>query len=340
MAVRDIEYVELYASDKQAIINYLVPCLGFARVAESVASGRDSTLLRQGSVQLIVTAGPATADFVHEHGDGIVDIAFGCDDVGATLDAAVAAGGVVLESAADGPTVSGFGEVRHTLLPRTAAAGTALPPGYGWVVAPGTPPQPAGLVTGIDHIAAYLEAGCLADCIDFYRAGFGLDWYSSDLFEVADHAMASVVVRSRGGGVTLTMHEPDWSRGPRPAGSFLDRNNGAGVEHLALRVNAIVPSVGEWRQRGVEFLDVPAEYYDTLSERHPELRAQIAELRSAGILADIDDWGYLLQVFTHSPHERNTLFYELIQRRDSWGFSSANNQALYEVLENGQLVAG
>lgn len=56
-------------------------------------------------------------------------------------------------------------------------------------------------------------------------------------------------------------------------------------------------------------------YYDMLVERLPDMCGQIAELRASHVLADRDEWGYLLQLFTRSPHERNTLFYELIQRR-------------------------
>jgi 4-hydroxymandelate synthase len=57
------------------------------------------------------------------------------------------------------------------------------------------------------------------------------------------------------------------------------------------------------------------------------------------VLADRDEWGYLLQLFTRSPHERNTLFYEFIQRRGARGFGSANIRALYEAVERDRLAA-
>lgn len=67
---------------------------------------------------------------------------------------------------------------------------------------------------------------------------------------------------------------------------------------------------------------------------------EIAELRSANVLADRDEWGYLLQFFTRSPFKRNTMFYELVQRRGARGFGGANIKALYEAVERDGLAAG
>ena len=62
------------------------------------------------------------------------------------------------------------------------------------------------------------------------------------------------------------------------------------------------------------------------------------------MLADRDEWGYLLQLFTRSPYQRNTMFYELVQRRGARGFGGANIKALYEAVERdglaGQVNAG
>ncbi|MGW3661131.1 hypothetical protein ACWD6R_38300 [Streptomyces sp. NPDC005151] len=57
-------------------------------------------------------------------------------------------------------------------------------------------------------------------------------------------------------------------------------------------------------------------------------------------LSSHDEWGdlLLLQLFS-SPHERNTLFYELIERRGSRGFGSGNIHALYEAVERDLLAA-
>lgn len=112
------------------------------------------------------------------------------------------------------------------------------------------------------------------------------------------------------------------------------------MQRLAFRVESVIPAVHEFRDRGVEFLTVPDAYYDGLDERLPGGQAQIDTLRSARVLTDRHEWGdlLLLQLFS-SPHERNTLFYELIERRGSRGFGSGNIHALYEAVERDLLAA-
>jgi 4-hydroxymandelate synthase len=91
VTAQDIEYVELYVSDERATVDYFVSSFGFARVAESAGEGSHSSLLRQGTVQLVVTAGAGTREFLEAHGDGVADIAFACDDVVAARGQAMAA---------------------------------------------------------------------------------------------------------------------------------------------------------------------------------------------------------------------------------------------------------
>jgi 4-hydroxymandelate synthase len=151
--------------------------------------------------------------------------------------------------------------------------------------------------------------------------------------------MDSVVVRSPSGAITFTLVAPDSAKGPGQLDAFLDRNGGPGVQHLAYAVTDIVAAVGEFRGRGVKFLDTPETYYDILAARLTGMRAEISDLRTAGVLADRDEWGYLFQLFTHSPYQRNTLFYELIQRRGARGFGSANIRALYEAVDLAERLA-
>ena len=56
----------------------------------------------------------------------------------------------------------------------------------------------------------------------------------------------------------------------------------------------IVSSVKEMRKRGVEFLSIPEQYYDTLVDRVGSID-DIAPLQELGILVDRDEEGYLLK---------------------------------------------
>jgi len=331
MAVNSIAYVDLYTKDSASAARHLQSSFGFTPAGELEGADRSSVVLRQGDVRLLVTSGPATWKFVDAHGDGIADIAFRCEDVAATRDAALAAGSRLVSSPSGNAVVSGFGDVCHTLLPATG--------GVPFAAAAGTPPGGAAdRIRLLDHVAICVEGGTIADYADYYTQGFGLSRYSSEYVDVGENAMDSIVVRSDSGAVTFTLVAPAKGRGQLDA--FLTRNSGAGVQHLAFLVEDIIEAVHEMRGRGVQFLPTPDTYYDMLVARFAEMRDEIGALREAQVLADRDEWGYLLQLFSRSPYERNTLFYELIQRRGSRGFGSANIRALYEAVEHDREAAG
>ncbi|MEU1289210.1 4-hydroxyphenylpyruvate dioxygenase [Kitasatospora sp. NPDC005856] len=332
-------YVELYTIDKGSSVDYFVSSFGFTRVADAVTADRSSVLLRQGGVDVLVTSGRGIWKFLDEHGEGIADIALTCDDVSGTCRAAEAAGGSIVGSTGGNPVLSGFGGVSHTLLPAADGPGSAFPGGHHWIATSGEPIRPTGRLRSLDHVAICLEGNTLAEFADYYEDGFGLSRYFSEYVGVGDQAMDSIVVRSASGGATFTLVAPDPVKGSGQLDAFLERNGGPGVQHLAFLVDDIVPAVHEFRDRGVEFLRTPGTYYDMLAERSIGVREEIAALRATGVLADRDEWGYLLQLFSRSPYERNTLFFELIQRRGSRGFGSSNIRALYEAVERDRLAA-
>jgi 4-hydroxymandelate synthase len=305
MAAQDIEYVELYTSDMRSAVDYFVSSFGFTRMAECTADGSHSSLLRHGTVQLVLTAGRGTEEFVEAHGDGIAGIAFGCDDPVRTCEQAVAAGASLINSSPGKLVVSGFGDTRHTLV--TRSAGPSLPSDRTWEPVSEASAAP-GRIWLLDHVAILVEGGALTDYADFCTQAFGLARYSGEYIEIGEQAMDSIVVRSPSGGITFTILEQDQSKKPGQVEGFISRYGGPGVQHLAFLVDDIVSAVHEFRNRGVEFLGTPGTYYEVLARRLPGIKEEIADLRAANVLADRDEWGYLLQLFTRSPYKRNTLF--------------------------------
>ncbi|MFE1315875.1 4-hydroxyphenylpyruvate dioxygenase [Streptomyces sp. NPDC058755] len=339
MAVQDIVYAELFTSDKVSAVDYFVSGLGFSKVADSVETDRSSVLLCQGDVKLVVTSGRGIWGFLDSHGDGIADLALSCDDPVAAGERAVAAGAARLDSARGNIVVSGFGGVAHTLLPADSRPGEPFADGRRWTLCPRTPAAMPARTRLLDHVAVCLAGGTLDWYADYYRDAFGFSRYSSEYVAVGGQAMDSIVVRSASGRVTFTLVAPDPAKEPGQLDTFLERNSGPGVQHLAFLVDDIIAAVGEARDRGVEFLSTPDAYYDVLAERFDGNADQIAGLRKAQVLADRDEWGHLLQLFSRSPYERNTLFFELIQRQGSRGFGSANIRALYEAVERDRLTS-
>lgn len=330
MAAQDIEYVELYTSDMPSTVDYFVSSFGFTLMAECVGDGTRSSLLRHGTVQLVVTTGRGTEEFIEAHGDGIADIAFGCDDPARACERAVAAGASQIKSTTAKLVVSGFGDTRHTLIARSA--GACLPADRAWKPVSRASAR-AGRIWLLDHVAILAEGGTLTDYADFYTEAFGLARYSGEYIEIGEQAIDSIVVRSPAGGITFTILEQDQAKKPGQVQGFISRYGGSGVQHLAFLVDDIISAVHEFRGRGVEFLHTPSAYYEMLAYRLPGIREEIAGLRATNVLADRDEWGYLLQLFTRSPYKRNTIFYELVQRRGARGFGSSNIKALYEAVE-------
>jgi 4-hydroxyphenylpyruvate dioxygenase len=98
--------------------------------------------------------------------------------------------------------------------------------------------------------------------------------------------------------------------------------------------------VRDLKSRGVEFLKVPATYYESVPSRVGKIDEDIAPLQELGILVDRDDEGYLLQIFTRPVEDRPTLFYEIIQRKGAKSFGAGNFKALFEAIEREQALRG
>jgi len=77
-----------------------------------------------------------------------------------------------------------------------------------------------------------------------------------------------------------------------------------------------------------------------LQSRVGKIDEPVGELEELGILADRDDEGYMLQIFTRPVEDRPTLFYEIIQRKGSRSFGKGNFKALFEAIEREQRERG
>jgi 4-hydroxyphenylpyruvate dioxygenase len=90
----------------------------------------------------------------------------------------------------------------------------------------------------------------------------------------------------------------------------------------------------------LKFIRVPETYYEALRDRIGEIDEPIEDLERLGILADRDDEGYLLQIFTKIQQDRPTVFYELIERHGSQGFGLGNFKELFVAIEREQAERG
>ena len=138
-----------------------------------------------------------------------------------------------------------------------------------------------------------------------------------------DSGLNSVVLASDSEEVLLPLNEPTSGRRKSQIQTYLEQNEGAGLQHLALKTNDIFKTIRKMKDvqqsslLGFELMKRPSdEYYKELPDRLGDqlTPSQYKELEELGILADADDEGVLLQLFTKPVGDRPTFFFEIIQR--------------------------
>ena len=353
--VRGVDHIEIFTGNALQAAHFYRTAFGFDQIAysgpETGVRDRASYALKQGKVRLVVTApvlpDGEVASFVQIHGDGVRSVAFEVGDAEQAYASAVArgarelapprrlrdAGGEVISA-----SIRSYGEVIHTFIQRDQYRGPFLPT-YQEAPKPG---GGSGLLK-VDHMVANVEDQKMDTWVDFYQAIFGfhhlLTFDDKDI-STEYSALRSKVMSSRDGSVKIPINEPAPGLRRSQIQEYLDFNIGPGVQHIALLTSDVIATVGEMRGRGVEFLEVPDSYYESLLDRVGDIDEDFDEIRKNRILVDCDDQGYLLQLFTKPVEDRPTLFYEVIQRKGCQGFGKGNFKALFEAIEREQARRG
>jgi 4-hydroxyphenylpyruvate dioxygenase len=209
-------------------------------------------------------------------------------------------------------------------------------PGYVAVESP--PSEP--MLKIVDHIVGNVEKGKMNEWAEYYARVMGftnLVHFRDDQISTEYTALMSKVMWDGSGRVKFPINEPAEGKKRSQIDEYLEFYAGPGVQHLALLTKDILGTVRELRERGVEFLSVPESYYDEVRERFADLKdVDVEALQRLDILADRDEEGYLLQIFTRPIMDRPTVFFEVIERHGSRGFGLGNFKALFEAIEREQ----
>jgi 4-hydroxyphenylpyruvate dioxygenase len=353
MPLHGIDHVELWVGNAAQAAFFYREAFGFEQVAyaglETGLRDRVSFVLQQGRIRLVLT-GALTPD--HEigahharHGDGVKVIALSVPDAAYAYRTAVERGAQGVrepyELSDDHGTVklatiATYGETLHTFVERSGYDGAFLP-GFveQRVAARG---GETGLL-GIDHIVGNVELGRMETWVKFYEDVFGMTemiHFSDEDISTEYSALMSKVVTSGNGRIKFPINEPAEGKRKSQIDEYLEFYGGPGAQHIAVATRDIVGTVEQLRERGVEFLMTPESYYDEVPERIGEIEESLDDLRRLGILADRDDEGYLLQIFTKPIGDRPTMFFEVIERHGARGFGDGNFKALFEAIEREQ----
>ncbi|WP_433889638.1 4-hydroxyphenylpyruvate dioxygenase [Streptomyces sp. CA-111067] len=360
--VKGMDAVVFAVGNAKQAAHYYSTAFGMRRVAyagpENGTRETATYVLESGGARFVFTSvikpvtehGKFLAEHVAAHGDGVYDLAIEVPDARAAYDYAVGHGatgitepyelkdehGTVVLAA-----IATYGQTRHTLVDRSGYDGPYLP-GFA-ASAPLTTPPARRFFQAVDHCVGNVELGRMNEWVGFYNQVMGftnMKEFVGDDIATEYSALMSKVVADGTLKVKFPLNEPAAGKKKSQIDEYLEFYGGPGVQHIALATNDIVASVRAMRAAGVEFLDTPDSYYDTLGEWVGDTRVPLAELRELKILADRDEDGYLLQIFTKPVQDRPTVFFEMIERHGSMGFGKGNFKALFEAIEREQELRG
>jgi 4-hydroxyphenylpyruvate dioxygenase len=355
--INGTDFVELYVGNARQSALFYELAFGFRRVAyrgpETGSRDRASYVLQQHKIRLVLTTAlhpdHPIAHHVFRHGDGVRDIALWVDDARDAFDKAVSRGAVPVQEPAvtrddQGEAVTAairtYGETIHSLVERRNYRGVFLP---GFEPITGVfQPEPAGLKY-IDHCVGNVELGRMNHWVAFYRDVLGFSQivgFDDKDISTEYSALMSKVMANGNGRIKFPINEPAAGRKKSQIDEYLEFYGGPGVQHMALATDDIIATVTRLRDHGIEFLQVPSSYYESVPARVGTIDERLDALQRLGILVDRDDEGYLLQIFTKPVEDRPTLFYEIIQRKGAKSFGKGNFKALFEAIEREQARRG
>uniref|UniRef100_A0A3B4AHB6 4-hydroxyphenylpyruvate dioxygenase n=1 Tax=Periophthalmus magnuspinnatus TaxID=409849 RepID=A0A3B4AHB6_9GOBI len=256
-------------------------------------------------------------DHLLKHGDAVKDIAFQVEDCDFLIKTAKERGATIVkepwvEEDSHGKVkyavVQTYGDTTHTFVEYLGPYKGLFLPGFKEPLFkdPLLQKLPPGGLRFIDHIVGNQPDDQMVPISDWYQKCllFHRFWSIDDKqIHTQFSALRSIVVTNYEETIKMPINEPAQGKKKSQIQEYVDYNGGPGVQHIALNTSNIIES----------------------------------ELK---ILVDFDDKGYLLQIFSKPVQDRPTLFLEVIQRYNHYGFGAGNFKSLFEAIEKDQDARG
>ena len=357
LPLQGTDYVELYVGNAKQAAHFYKTAFGFQSLAyagpETGMKDKVSYVIRQSKLTFVLTTplrpGNPIADHIQQHGDGVRFLALKVEDATSAWNETTSRGGksymgpVVLKDDAGELVMSGihtYGDTVHLFIERKNYKGIFMPGFVEWKSSYN--PTETGLLY-VDHCVGNVGWNQMNPWVKFYEEVMGfrniLTFDDKDI-STEYSALMSKVMSNGNGFVKFPINEPAVGKKKSQVEEYLDFYNGEGVQHVAIATADIVKTVTELQSHGIEFLKIPASYYEDVLDRVGKIEEDLEPLSKLGILIDRDEEGYLLQIFSKPLQDRPTLFFEIIQRKGAKSFGKGNFKALFEALEREQEARG
>lgn len=348
LEIKAIDHIHFWVGNAMQTMYYWWKGFGFKPVAYSgLETGNRrfaSYVLESGKIRFVVSSpyGPSDEMAAHHllHGDGVKTVALEVDDVEQAFQATTSRGAAVAMNPKEEADEFGilrtcairtYGEVIHLFVDRADYKGI-----FGPTYAPLNMEATSAGLAAVDHVVGNVELGKMNYWVNFYHRVMGfrqLIHYDDQDISTEYSALMSKVMQDGSGRIKFPINEPAEGKRKSQIEEYLEYYITPGVQHIALATGDILSTVKTLKANGIEFLRVPDTYYDVLPDRVGEIKEPLEAIKEFGVLADRDDEGYLLQLFSKPIQDRPTSFIEVIQRRGSRGFGIGNFQALFQALE-------
>ncbi|MFQ5947291.1 MAG: 4-hydroxyphenylpyruvate dioxygenase [Acidimicrobiia bacterium] len=350
--IKGFSHIEWWVGNAYQTTQFLRTMLGFQLIGyrgpETGVRETASYLLASDGIRFVVTGsmGPEhpVAQHMLEHGPGVHDVALDVPDAEAAFELAVERGAeaaykpYVLETDHGRAVMAGikaYGDTIHSLVEKEGELPDFEP-------VEDTLAEWIGLKY-IDHVVANVDWGKMNEWVEYYERIFGftlLRHFDDKAISTEFSALMSKVMWDGTGIIKLPINEPAKGKKKSQIEEYVQFYRGPGVQHIAMATDDLVATVAKTNARGLETLRVPDTYYEDLRQRIPDLDVDWDRIQELAILADEDEGGQLLQIFTRMLQDRPTVFFEFIERRGAVGFGAGNFKALFEAIEREQAKRG
>lgn len=205
-----------------------------------------------------------------------------------------------------------FGTFAYSAGPTTADGGGEARRAQDSTDGAGTGP----LILSVDHVNLAQPWQSFDEAVLFYESALRLDTRPPTEVPSPLGLVRSQVMRTADGSVRLALNIV-----PQVLDSVGETPQSY-PEHVAFLTTDIVAVARRAKAAGMDFLQVPDNYYEDLAARFPLPQEDIALLRELDLLYDRDENGEFLHFYTETTGE---MFLEVVERRDGYdGYGAPN----------------
>lgn len=339
LKISAIDHIEFAVKDLDKSCDWYYR-MGFEKVATRELRERKlkSHLFQQNEIAILLSHSELSGDFIHtflqNHGEGVANIAFRCEDAVSALETAVNRGatatelpklsqrdfGSVQQTAIETPC-----SVRHTFLNRN---GNLFLEGFETATKPHVRSRGTEKV---DHVTLSVPRGDTSRWESFYQSIFGLEKLSLNSTLMGQTAMAVSLLKSQNEIFKLALVAPAETHSPIQ--DFLDIHHGAGVQHIALRCEDLPRFAKLLKKSGIVFREVLPSYKISLGGREESpSSADVTDLFGLNLLKAETPHGIRLHGFTENI--LGPFFYECFDPRGDNAFGEENVLAFAEAIRS------